>query len=87
MISRVDLATNMRIHELKSLKPKKSINLESPKRITEKKRRLSKNLKKNIGFTFKTGIFNDNSIINEKTESPISKKKKVSAFDKKKIEE
>ena len=84
MISRVDLATNMRIHELKSLKPKKSINLESPKRITEKKRRLSKNLKKNIGFTFKTGIFNDNSIINEKTESPISKKKKVSAFDKKK---
>ena len=41
-------------------------------------------MKKNIKFTFKSGIFNENSIINEKAESPISKKKRTFVFDKRK---
>ena len=84
MISRADLATNMRIRELKSLEPKKSINIGSPKRISQKKKRITKNMKKNNKYTFKIGIFNDSSIINEKSESPISKKKRTFAFDKRK---
>ena len=41
-------------------------------------------MKKNNKYTFKIGIFNDSSIINEKSESPISKKKRTFAFDKRK---
>ena len=37
LISRVDLAINGRINEFQSLEPRKSINLESPKRISVKK--------------------------------------------------
>jgi len=84
LISRVDLATNGRIHEFQSLEPTKSINLESPKRISPKKNRISKNMKKNSKFNFKTGTFKENSSINEKPDSPFSKKKRASAFDKRK---
>ena len=83
MISRIDLAKNMRIHEFKSLKPRKNINLESPKRNTPKNKRISNN-KNNMKFTFKVDTVNENSNIKEKSDSPFSKKKKASIFDKRK---
>ena len=83
LISRVDLATNGRIHEFQSLEPRKSINLESPKRNSPKKKRISTNIK-NSKFNFKTETFNENSYINEKPDIPFSKKKRASAFDKRK---
>ena len=84
MISRVDLAKNLRIHEFQSLEPRKSINLESPKINSPKKKRISNNMKNNIKYTFKVNTVNENSSINEKSDSPFSKKKRASCFDKRK---
>ena len=80
MISRADLATNGKIHEFQSLEPKKSINLESPKRNSAQKKRISKNVKYNPRFTFKVDTFNENSSNNDKTGYPISKNNRDSVF-------
>ena len=80
--SRVDLAANGIIFN-QSLEPRKNIGLESPKRIIPKKKKLSKNVNNNFKFTFKIGTTNENSSINEKIDSPMSKKKKGATCDKK----
>ena len=85
VFSRGDLGTNSNIHEYQSLKPTKVINLESPKLNSVKRNRNSKNFKKNAKFTFKTDTINDNnSSINDKIESPFSKKKRASNLEKRK---
>ena len=85
VFSRGDLGTNSRIHEYQSLKPAQAINLESPKIDSVKRSKISKNFKNNFKFTFKIDTINDiSSSMNEKIESPFSKKKRASGFEKRK---
>jgi len=84
MISRVDLATKGRAHDFQSMEPRKSINLDSPKRNSVKKKRISKNMKYNYKFTFKDETFKENSDINDKIGSPFLKNKKEINFEKRK---
>ena len=78
LFSRGDLGTNSRIHEYQSLKPMQSINLESPKKDSVKRSKISKYFQNNTKFTFKIDTVNDSSIMNEKMDSPFSKKRKSS---------
>jgi hypothetical protein len=78
LFSRGDLGTNGRIHEYQSLKPMQSINLESPKKDSVKRSKISNNFQNNTKFTFKIDTINDSSIMNEKIDSPFSKKRKSS---------
>ena len=85
MFFRDDLGANNNNHEYQSLKPMKAINIESPKINSVKKRKISKNFNNNAKFTFKIDTINDNdNSINDKIESPLSKKKKVSFLEKRK---
>ena len=84
MISRGDLSANLTKTEFQSLKPKKTVMLDSPKFNSIKKKRISKNLKKNTKFNFKIDSHNENSSINTKKDNPLLKKKRVSGLDKRK---
>ena len=82
---RDDLGGNNNNHEYQSLKPIQAINLESPKKNSIKGNRNSKNFKNNAKFTFKIDTIDDNSIsMNEKIDSPFSKKKRALGLEKRK---
>ena len=85
VFSRGDLGTNINIHEYQSLKPAQAINLETPKKNSVKRSKISKNFKTNTKYTFKIDTVDaNNSGINDKTDSPLSKKKKESRLEKRK---
>ena len=78
-----DLGINNNINDFQSLKPTKSINLESPKKNSVKRSKLSKNFKNNGKYTFKIETIDDKSInVNEKINSPFSKQKRASTIEK-----
>jgi len=85
VFSRGDLGTNTNIHEYQSLKPAQAINLESPKKNSVKRSKISKNFKTDTKYTFKIDtVDGSNSGFNDKTDSPLSKKKKMSSLEKRK---
>ena len=66
VFSRGDLGTNINIHEYQSLKPAQAINLETPKKNSVKRSKISKNFKTNTKYTFKIDTVDaNNSGIND----------------------